>query len=64
MTQTCLVDQLGRRLVAAEEVKHNLAIGNHQDLVGTGDGVLVVDGERCVSQGDRRTCPLLAVQTG
>ena len=64
MTQTWLVDQLSRRLVAAEEVRHNLALGNHQDLVGTGDGVLVVDGERCVSQGDRRTCPLLAVQTG
>jgi len=41
-----VVDQLGRRLVAAEEVRHNLALGNHQDLVGTGDGVLVIDGER------------------
>jgi hypothetical protein len=58
-----LVDRLGRRLVAAKEVRHNLALGNHQDLVGTGDGVLVVDGERCVSRGDCRTPqrPLLPI---
>jgi hypothetical protein len=48
-----LVDRLGRHLVAAKEVRHNLALGNRQDHVGTGDGVLVVDGEHCVSQGDR-----------